>query len=48
MADGSAMTPAAAGNRAFVLTNGGTLLSLKVSPPYAALTPDTYPTAARP
>jgi outer membrane protein assembly factor BamB len=48
MADGSAMTPAAAGNRAFVLTNSGTLLSLKVSPPYAALTPDRYPASAHP
>jgi outer membrane protein assembly factor BamB len=48
MADGSAMTPAAAGNRAFVLTNGGTLLSLKVSPPYAALTPNRYPPPAHP
>jgi outer membrane protein assembly factor BamB len=33
MADGSAMTPAAEGTRAFVLTNGGSLLALRVTPP---------------
>jgi outer membrane protein assembly factor BamB len=33
MADGSAMTPAAHGNRAFVLTNAGSLLSLHVASP---------------
>jgi outer membrane protein assembly factor BamB len=33
MVDGSAMTPAAHGLRAFVLTNGGNFLSLHVSPP---------------
>jgi outer membrane protein assembly factor BamB len=33
MVDGSAMTPAAEGTRAFVLTNAGTLLALRVSPP---------------
>jgi hypothetical protein len=33
MADGSAMTPAAIGTRAFVLTNGGSLLSVRVAPP---------------
>jgi outer membrane protein assembly factor BamB len=35
MADGSAMTPAADGSRAFVLTNAGSLLALSVSPPGA-------------
>lgn len=40
MADGSAMTPAAFGTRAFVLTNGGSLLALRVSPP---LTPAHAP-----
>lgn len=48
MADGSAMTPAAAGNRAFVLTNGGTLLSLVVSPPYTASAADRYPPGVHP
>jgi outer membrane protein assembly factor BamB len=33
MADGSAMTPAADGARAFVLTNHGSLLALSVTPP---------------
>jgi outer membrane protein assembly factor BamB len=33
MADGSAMTPAAFGTRAFVLTNAGSLLALRVTPP---------------
>ena len=33
MVDGSAMTPAALGTRAFVLTNGGSLLALSVDPP---------------
>lgn len=36
MADGSAMTPAAFGTRAFVLTNGGSLLALRVTPPLSA------------
>jgi outer membrane protein assembly factor BamB len=40
MADGSAMTPAAFGTRAFVLTNGGSLLALRVTPP---LTPAHAP-----
>jgi outer membrane protein assembly factor BamB len=35
MADGSAMTPAAEGTRAFLLTNAGTLLALRVTPPLA-------------
>ena len=43
MADGSSMTPAAFGNRAFVLTNGGSLLSLRVTPPYSALAPSRNP-----
>ena len=43
MADGSAMTPAADGSRAFVLTNGGSLLALSVSPPRAAVTPERWP-----
>ena len=33
MADGSSMTPAAAGTKAFLLTNGGTLLALQVAQP---------------
>jgi hypothetical protein len=33
MADGSSMTPAAYGSRAFVMTNGGTLLGLHVASP---------------
>jgi outer membrane protein assembly factor BamB len=33
MVDGSAMTPAAAGSHAYVLTNGGRLLSLQVADP---------------
>jgi len=33
LADGSSMTPAAYGSRAFVMTNGGQLLGLHVSPP---------------
>jgi outer membrane protein assembly factor BamB len=33
LADGSSVTPAAFGTRAFVLTNGGSLLSLVVTPP---------------
>jgi len=37
MADGSAMTPAAEGSRAFVLTNAGSLLALSLSPPGAPL-----------
>ena len=32
-ADGSSMTPAAYGSRAFVMTNGGALLGLHVIPP---------------
>lgn len=43
IADGSSMTPAAYGNRAYVLTNGGSLLSLRVRPPYAALEPNRNP-----
>jgi outer membrane protein assembly factor BamB len=39
MADGSSMTPAAYGTRAFVLTNGGSLLSLRVSPPARSFVP---------
>jgi outer membrane protein assembly factor BamB len=39
MADGSAMTPAAFGTRAFVLTNGGSLLALHVTPPLASVQP---------
>jgi outer membrane protein assembly factor BamB len=33
LADGSSMTPAAYGSRAFVMTNGGSLLGLHVEPP---------------
>ena len=33
VADGASMTPSAFGSRAFVLTNGGTFLSLTVAPP---------------
>lgn len=33
LADGSSMTPAAYGSRAFVMTNGGALLGLHVAPP---------------
>jgi outer membrane protein assembly factor BamB len=33
LADGSSMTPAAYGNRAYVMTNGGQLLGLHVAPP---------------
>jgi outer membrane protein assembly factor BamB len=44
MADGSAMTPAAAGTRAFVLTNGGTLLAVRVAPPgLMVTTPNRMP-----
>jgi outer membrane protein assembly factor BamB len=43
MADGSSMTPAAAGTRAFVLTNGGSLLALRVTPPLAELTENRAP-----
>jgi outer membrane protein assembly factor BamB len=43
LADGSAMTPAAEGTRAFVLTNAGSLLALRVEPPLAALTPNRAP-----
>jgi outer membrane protein assembly factor BamB len=38
MVDGSAMTPAAAGTRAFVLTNGGSLLSVRIAPPGMVVT----------
>jgi outer membrane protein assembly factor BamB len=43
LADGSAMTPAAQGTRAFLLTNGGSLLALRVTPPLAELTPNRLP-----
>jgi len=43
MADGSAMTPAADGSRAFVLTNAGSLLALSVSPPGTASTAHRLP-----
>jgi len=43
MADGSAMTPAAAGTRAFVLTNGGSLVALRVAPPFAEFEPNRAP-----
>jgi hypothetical protein len=33
VADGASMTPSAFGSRAFVMTNGGTFLSLTVTPP---------------
>jgi outer membrane protein assembly factor BamB len=33
LSDGVSMTPSAAGSRAFVMTNGGTFLSLTVAPP---------------
>ncbi|MEO7036234.1 MAG: PQQ-binding-like beta-propeller repeat protein [Polyangiaceae bacterium] len=33
VADGTSMTPSAFGSRAFVMTNGGTFLSLTVTPP---------------
>ena len=33
VADGTSMTPSAFGSRAFVMTNGGTFLSLTVAPP---------------
>jgi len=33
VADGASMTPSALGSRAFVMTNGGTFLSLTVAPP---------------
>jgi len=33
VSDGTSMTPSAYGSRAFVMTNGGTFLSLTVSPP---------------
>jgi outer membrane protein assembly factor BamB len=39
MADGSANTPATFGRRAFVVTNGGSFLSLYVSPPIGARGP---------
>jgi len=43
MADGSAMTPAADGSRAFVLTNAGTLLAMSVSAPGRPVTPYRFP-----
>ena len=43
MADGSSMTPAAAGAHAFVLTNGGTLLSLQVAAPLGQVRPNRLP-----
>ena len=43
MADGSCMTPAADGTRAFVLTNAGSLLALSVSPPRSPVTPNRLP-----
>jgi outer membrane protein assembly factor BamB len=43
LADGSAMMPAAAGTRAFVLTNAGTLLALRVAPPLAHFEPNRTP-----
>jgi len=43
MADGSCMTPAADGTRAFVLTNAGSLLALSVSPPRSPITPNRLP-----
>ena len=43
MADGSAMTPAAEGTRAFVLTNGGSLMALRVTPPMFESEPNRAP-----
>jgi len=43
MADGSSMTPAAAGAHAFVLTNGGTLLSLQVAAPQGRVRTNRWP-----
>lgn len=43
MVDGSAMTPAAAGAHAYVLTNGGTLLSLQVADPRGGARPNRLP-----
>jgi len=43
LADGSSMTPAAAGARAFVLTNGGRLLSLQVAAPLERVHPNRLP-----
>ena len=43
MVDGSSMTPAAAGAHAYVLTNGGTLLSLQVAPPQGWVRPNRLP-----
>jgi len=43
MADGSSMTPAAAGAHAFVLTNGGTLLSLQVAAPQGRVRTNRLP-----
>ena len=43
MADGSAMTPAAAGAHAYVLTNGGKLLSIQVAPPHRMSQPNRLP-----
>jgi outer membrane protein assembly factor BamB len=43
MVDGSAMTPAAAGSHAYVLTNGGTLLSLQVAAPQGQVRSNRLP-----
>ncbi len=43
MVDGSSMTPAAAGARAYVLTNGGRLLSLQVEAPQGGPHPNRLP-----
>ena len=43
MVDGSAMTPAAAGSHAYVLTNGGRLLSLQVADPHGGVRPNRMP-----
>jgi outer membrane protein assembly factor BamB len=43
LTDGSSMTPAAEGTRAFVLTNAGTLLALRVTPPLAEFRPNRAP-----
>jgi outer membrane protein assembly factor BamB len=43
MVEGSSMTPAAAGAHAYVLTNGGTLLSLQVASPKGSVRPNRLP-----
>jgi outer membrane protein assembly factor BamB len=43
MVDGSSMTPAAAGAHAYVLTNGGTLLSLQVASPRGGVQANRWP-----